>query len=233
MNEPQEDWADDALAEDFAALGNPHRLRLLRRLVQPLYSDEMAEMLGMSRQAARKHVDKLVERGFLRALHGRRPTGPVLEYQIVPPRLFALATVLSDLGGLQPSGGPLVKHVERTIALDRPGGLAGDGDSGDATRAHLLVLDGPEAGKRVPLLGSRRLTIGRDEDRDLRLTHDPYVSSRHAELQPGPLGYDLVDVYSANGTFVNFTRLPKGGRVCLRPGDALRVGRTFLVFQDA
>src|ERR687886_481759 len=85
--------ADDALeglAEDLDALANIQRLRLLHLLTRPRYAEEIADALGMSRQSALKHIEKLQERGFVRAVNGRRATGPVIEYLVVPQRLFAL-----------------------------------------------------------------------------------------------------------------------------------------------
>jgi len=41
----------------------------------------------------------------------------------------------------------------------------------------------------------------------------------------------LVDVFSANGTFLNFARIPRGGRVPLKVGDVIGLGHTFLVYQ--
>lgn len=189
----------------------------------------------MSRQSALKHIEKLEERGFVRALHGRRPTGPVIEYLVNPSRLFAVGVALGDLGKLEPEGGPAVKFSEKTVVVASEDGgraVAPTGASGVTEPAQLLVATGPAAGTRFLLSqDKRRWTIGRDEDRELRLTHDPFVSARHAEVQSERAGAVLVDVYSSNGTFLNFSRLPRGGRVPLRQGDVIGVGHTILVFQ--
>src|SRR5687767_12557694 len=78
----------ESLAEDLDALSNIQRLRLIHLLTRPRYAEEIADALDMSRQSALKHIEKLQERGFVRALHGRRSTGPVIEFLVVPQRLF-------------------------------------------------------------------------------------------------------------------------------------------------
>jgi class 3 adenylate cyclase len=78
----------------------------------------------------------------------------------------------------------------------------------------------------------RSMTIGRGEEVDVSLSWDRSVSSAHAEATR--LGEDWVIVdagVSRNGTFVNNERVT--GRRRLRDGDAIRVGRTTLVFNQA
>lgn len=222
------------LAEDLDALSNLQRLRLLHLLTRPRYAEEIADALGMSRQSALKHIEKLQERGFVRPLHGRRPTGPVIEFLVVPQRLFATGVAIGNLGNLEPEGGPSVKVDDRTVVMEGPAGAPSPGQPAQAAQrhAHLLLVNGPAAGSRFVLTGeTTRWTLGRDEDRSLRLAHDPFISGRHAEIQQDASGHVLVDVFSANGTFLNFSRIPRGGRVPLRVGDVIGLGHTFLVYQ--
>lgn len=223
----------EALAEDLDALSNIQRLRLLHLLTRPRYAEEIADALGMSRQSALKHIEKLQERGFVRPLHGRRSTGPVIEFLVVPQRLFAAGVAIGNLGNLEPEGGPSVKMDDRTVVLDKPGQAAPESSpNGSLRSAHLLQINGPSAGSRVPLgQETTRWTLGRDEDRGVRLAHDPFISGRHAEIQHDGTTHVLVDVFSANGTFLNFSRLPRGGRVPLKVGDVIGLGHTFLVYQ--
>src|SRR5919205_1258287 len=109
----------DALAEDLDALSNLQRLRLLHLLTRPRYAEEIADALGMSRQSALKHIEKLSERGFVRPLHGRRSTGPVIEFLVVPQRLFAVGVAIGNLGNLEPEGGPQMRVEEQTVVLDK------------------------------------------------------------------------------------------------------------------
>ena len=223
----------ESVAEDLDALSNLQRLRLIHLLTRPRYAEEIADALGMSRQSALKHIEKLQERGFVRAVNGRRLTGPVIEFLVVPQRLFAVGVAIGNLGNLEAEGGPRVHVAEQTVVFDKAGNAPTPAPAGQQHSAHLLLVNGPAAGTRFPLVGDTdRWTLGRDEDRDLRLAHDPFVSGRHAEVQADVGGHALVDVFSANGTFLNFARIPRGGRVPLRVGDVIGTGHTFLVFQN-
>lgn len=222
----------ESLAEDLDALSNLQRLRLLHLLTRPRYAEEIADALGMSRQSALKHIEKLQERGFVRPLHGRRSTGPVIEFLVVPQRLFATGVAIGNLGNLEPEGGPSVKLDDRTVVMETPSGAPAQPQTPAQRHAHVLLVNGPAAGSRFVLAGEgSRWTVGRDEDRNLRLAHDPFISGRHAEIQQDVNGHVLVDVFSANGTFLNFSRIPRGGRVPLRVGDVIGLGHTFLVYQ--
>lgn len=229
MSEGEDEIA--GLAADMAALSNPQRLRLLHMLTTPLYAEEIAEHLGVTRQAAARHLLLLQERGFIAALSGRRATGPVTEYAVVPQRLFAMAVSLGGLGRLESSGGPLVRPARPTMRLD-----AGGPRKEEAVHAvdvpQVLILTGPSAGTSVALApAGGSWSIGRAKDRDICLDPDPFVSTRHADIRQDVLGHWLADASSANGTFVNFKRLPPGQRVMLRVGDVLGVGHTLLAFQ--
>ena len=150
----------------------------------------------------------------------------------MPQRLFATGVAIGDLGNLEPEGGPSIKTDDRTVVLDQAGGPQQAPPSAAARAAHVLLINGPAAGSRYVLQGDvSRWTIGRDEDRNLRLAHDPFISGRHAEIQQDGGGHVLVDVFSANGTFLNFSRIPRGGRVPLKLGDVIGLGHTFLVYQ--
>jgi two-component system, NtrC family, sensor kinase len=90
----------------------------------------------------------------------------------------------------------------------------------------LLVLQGPDKGRRFELPDAQTL-VGRDS-RQLPIS-DNTVSRRHAELIPTEDGnWLLKDMASANGTYVNGTRVLRN--VQLKAGDQIRVGRTLLVF---
>ena len=223
----------ESLAEDLDALSNLQRLRLLHLLTRPRYAEEIADALGMSRQSALKHIEKLQERGFVRSLHGRRTTGPVIEFLVVPQRLFATGVAIGDLGNLEPEGGPSTRADDRTVVIaGQNPAPQGEPVPTGVRAAKLLLLNGPNAGSNFPLPEENvRWTMGRDDDRDIRLGHDPFISGRHAEIQSDPTGHVLVDVFSANGTFLNFARIPRGGRVPLRVGDVVGLGHTFIVYQ--
>lgn len=221
----------EALSESFFALSSVRRLRILYFVTEPRSRQDIADELGISRQAVTQHLNKLIEQGFVEEIEGWRESGPVAEFRVIPNRLFALGMTLVDLGNLEAEGGEDRLASEPTQPLEA--GAQAEPVSKTARQdPHLLILDGPEAGERFQLRGERsRWTIGRGDDRDLELGHDPYVSSQHCEIRLTPRGYAVVDAYSANGTQVNFGRLPKGERAPLEAGDVVRVGRTNLVFQ--
>jgi signal transduction histidine kinase len=89
----------------------------------------------------------------------------------------------------------------------------------------LIVIKGADEGKQFEL-GATPLGAGRDASNSIRL-HDTEVSRRHAEFRPVEGGYALVDVGSANGTFVN--NQPIKERL-LHSGDHIQIGQTILVY---
>jgi signal transduction histidine kinase len=94
--------------------------------------------------------------------------------------------------------------------------------------ASLLVIEGTDQGKRFEL-PPRTSSVGRDSTNPIRL-HDNEVSRRHAELRPAvDDAFRVVDLGSANGTFVNERQVDQAP---LRSGDRLRVGRTVLLYQE-
>ncbi len=94
--------------------------------------------------------------------------------------------------------------------------------------ASLFVIQGADQGKRFELKAAAT-ALGRDLSNPIRL-HDNEVSRRHAELRPadGP-GFRLVDLGSANGTFVNNQPVDQAR---LHPGDRIRIGQTVLVYSE-
>jgi hypothetical protein len=90
----------------------------------------------------------------------------------------------------------------------------------------LVVRRGPNAGSRY-LLETEAIAVGRHPDSDIFLD-DITVSRRHAVVRrvPGD-GYEVNDVGSLNGTYVNHERVETAP---LRYLDELQVGRFVLTF---
>lgn len=87
----------------------------------------------------------------------------------------------------------------------------------------LVVVEGAEVGASFPL--GDRLVIGRAKECDVILA-DVKASRRHAAVeQTSAGGYELIDLGSSNGTFVQEERIE---RVVLRPGVVFRIGDTRL-----
>ena len=82
-----------------------------------------------------------------------------------------------------------------------------------------LVLEA--SGQRLPLLGP--LTIGRDKEDDLYLD-DTEVSRKHAVIEPTVGGWQLRDLNSSNGTWLNGKRLT--APTPLAEGDVITFGKT-------
>ncbi len=93
--------------------------------------------------------------------------------------------------------------------------------------ASLFVIQGADQGKRFEF-DSGPVGLGRENSNIIRL-HDTEVSRRHAELRHERDGYHLVDLGSANGTYVNSRRVET---LLLASGDRVALGQTVMLFQD-
>lgn len=91
--------------------------------------------------------------------------------------------------------------------------------------ALLVVKRGPNAGSRF-LLDQPTTAAGRHPDSDIFLD-DVTVSRRHAEFRLETNEFQVVDVGSLNGTYVN--REPVDSAV-LANGDEVQIGKFRLVF---
>ena len=94
--------------------------------------------------------------------------------------------------------------------------------------ASILVVSGPSQGDYY-LLGKQTMVIGRDDTCPIQIVDD-LVSRRHAQIntQPGRGTYRMLDLGSANGTFLNDQPITEG--VLLDDGDIIRIGETELMF---
>jgi hypothetical protein len=95
-------------------------------------------------------------------------------------------------------------------------------------RPVLVVSSGNLAGQVYDLSTESALSVGRSRANDIILT-DVAVSSQHCRIRPEGEGFEVVDLKSTNGTFVNEQRVD--GRRQLTEGDKLRVGDTTLEFR--
>jgi len=92
--------------------------------------------------------------------------------------------------------------------------------------ASLFVIQGADQGKRFEFMSSL-VTLGRDLSNTVRLHSDTEVSRRHAELRLDREGYRIVDLGSANGTYVNGHPVDQ---TPLHPGDRVQLGQTVMLF---
>ncbi len=92
--------------------------------------------------------------------------------------------------------------------------------------AALIVKEGPLAGQRLELDGE--LVIGREAPVTIE---DSELSRRHAAVRPVMGGFEVEDLGSLNGTFVNGSRIDVPTRVS--GGDSIKVGQSVLELEAA
>ncbi len=97
---------------------------------------------------------------------------------------------------------------------------------GWAPGARLDFILGPMANQTLQL-GEEVTTIGSVAGATVVLA-DPAVSRKHAAIRKVDGGYELADLGSTNGVYVNGHKVPKKS---LDPGDIIRVGNTEAVFK--
>jgi pSer/pThr/pTyr-binding forkhead associated (FHA) protein len=94
-----------------------------------------------------------------------------------------------------------------------------------AAEGVMVVKRGPNAGSSFAL-DKALITAGRHPDSDIFLD-DITVSRRHVEIIRSPEGYQVRDVGSLNGTYLNRERIEQAPLV---NGDEVQVGKFKLVF---
>jgi len=92
----------------------------------------------------------------------------------------------------------------------------------------LIVRRGPQP-NQVFELNKDVITLGRDITNDITI-NDPEVSRHHLRITRGTDGYNLEDLGSTNGTFINGQRLT--GSRALNRGDMIGLGETVTLTYD-
>lgn len=86
--------------------------------------------------------------------------------------------------------------------------------------AKLVVTEGPSAGREIDL--DQEVVLGRE---GVAFTiDDSELSRRHAAVRPVSGGYEVEDLGSLNGTYVNGKKIEGATRIA--GGDTLKLGRT-------
>jgi predicted component of type VI protein secretion system len=98
------------------------------------------------------------------------------------------------------------------------------------TPYQLTVRKGPKVGETF-ILETYSLTIGRDPVSDVVL-NDPEVSRQHARFTRTEIGYQVQDLGSTNGTFVNGQRL-ESEPIALQPGFTVSMGSGVTLLYEA
>ncbi|WP_322098281.1 oxoglutarate dehydrogenase inhibitor Odhl [Nakamurella alba] len=125
----------------------------------------------------------------------------------------------SDTTTVFPGG--LFTSTTEEVPEESVGGL----ESLSPDTALLVVKRGPNAGSRFPL-DQEVVSAGRHPQSDIFLD-DVTVSRRHAEFRRTGEGFEVSDVGSLNGTYVNREPVESSG---LSNGDEVQIGKFRLVF---
>lgn len=74
------------------------------------------------------------------------------------------------------------------------------------------------------------IKVGRSSANDVVIQNDPYVGRSHCQfIMDDNGGYRVIDLNSANGTFVNGVR--RSGETRLKANDTVRIGNSMLPWQ--
>ncbi len=100
-----------------------------------------------------------------------------------------------------------------------------DGNIIRVRKTKLLIISGPLQGKEL-LINKEEFSIGSGSQNDLVLT-DSTISKRHCEISVTENGYQIRDLGSTNGTFVQGIRIASA---FLNPGAEFQIGKTHIIF---
>ncbi len=173
----------------------PFNSRSLPKLIDAIYRGDK-----QSPRALRPEIDADLEAIVLRAMH------PRMDQRYESARQFYEAL---EEYNLRPGYTPTLRPIP-TAQTPAPAALPQNWQ---------LVHVKPEANEKHSLQGDS-VMVGRDRTCSVVLAH-PAVSRRHARITMASGALTLEDLKSANGTYVNNTRVE---RVVLKPGDVVRFG---------
>ena len=177
----------------------PFNSRSLPKLIDAIYRGEK-----QAPSALRPEIDKELEAIVLKAMHPRMDG----RYEGAREFFEALEEYNSRpayTSTMSPHPAAAAKAVAHSQAAAVP--------------QWLLVNVKPDVNEKHPLQGESMM-VGRDRSCAIVLAH-PAVSRRHARITLSGSSCVLEDLKSANGTFVNNTRVE---RAKLKPGDVVRFG---------
>lgn len=149
--------------------------------------------------------------------HGWTIDGPVhIDYQGDPARRPGVPAV--DVDGPDRAGPAAGAGTDRPVGSSSPTGRR----PADGAPAPTLALLRADTGERIPLRGAV-VTIGRSPDNAVS-SLDERISRTHARLEPAGGGWVIVDSGSANGTWVDGSRIAPRTPVPVRVGTAIGIG---------
>ena len=92
--------------------------------------------------------------------------------------------------------------------------------------ASLIQYNGANLGKRIQL-NEQRIVVGRTPESHL-FVMEASISRQHAAISSNAAGFEIEDLGSSNGTFVNDVKVT--GRTLLKDGDMIRLGTILFRF---
>lgn len=105
-------------------------------------------------------------------------------------------------------------------------GLAEPLEEGRKSQYFLEVLEGSDQGKKFPLK-ENEIYVGRHSQCEIVL-NDAEISRRHLKISRMGSGWEVDDLGSTNGTWLNSQRITKQ---ILVPGDRIEIGQTILALR--
>jgi serine/threonine protein kinase len=178
----------------------PFNSRSLPKLIDAIYRGDK-----QSPKVLRPEVDLELENIVLKAMNPRQ------DQRFETAREFFEA--LEEYNARQPV--PTPPAGQPAAKVETAGGAAAAPSAKQWTLVHVK----PEANEKHPIQGESVL-VGRDRTCSIVLSH-PAVSRRHARITLSGSTPVLEDMKSANGTYVNNTRVDRAN---LKPGDVVRFG---------
>lgn len=129
--------------------------------------------------------------------------------------LSVTSAMRADLFGVRPEKAP--KSQRGSQRQPRPA----KGGKGEPSRA--VIVEGPDAGRQVPLQGGAPVTFGRGTTCTVPLA-DEYISNQHARLRFHEGRWLVEDLGSTNGTYIGNQRLSRATPMNVK--SRFRLGKT-------
>jgi hypothetical protein len=201
----------------------------VERLYHFVGGGQTEEVSSMGRQILARSLSWAVLGLFLSAAPGVvMRNGRKLAYGLIGGFIGgAIGGVLFDPVG-KITGSPV---LSRLIAIVAIGAITGIGTAlveNAAKQGWLKVIKGLIAGKQF-IVYRNPTFIGTSPQCESYLFKDMQVGRRHAALHIGPAGYDIEDLGTGSGTFINGRPVDRSR---LRNGDQVQVGATCFTFQE-
>jgi serine/threonine-protein kinase len=176
----------------------PFNSRALPKLIDAIYRGEKQSITTI-----KPETDPMIQAIVFKAMH------PRLDQRYESAREFYEAL---EEYSLRPGYTPTIRPTPLPNVPNAP-------PAAPPAPQFVLVNAKPDANEKHPISGES-VMVGRDRTCAIVLTH-PAVSRRHAKITLSGSACVLEDLKSANGTYVNNTRVE---RAKLKPGDVVRFG---------